>query len=216
MYYESEWVPLSALQHYMFCPRQCALNYIENIWVENYLTAAGRILHNKTEDLIRESRKSIVHEFGVELASNKYKIFGQADVIEFEYIDEKHTTLIATFPIEYKRGKQKNDYSDEVQLCAQGLCIEEMLDTNVEYGFLFYFNDRKKIKINIDKEIRDLTKKCIKEVHELYKDGTLPSAYYSNSCNSCSMKEICFPNTAGRKKSVSRYIGQKTIYGEDK
>ena len=209
MYFEEDWVPLSALQHYIFCPRQCALNYIEKVWVENYLTASGRILHEKTEEFFREKRKDIVHEFGVELSSKKYGLFGQADVIKYEFMSAKKNQLKNVSPIEYKRGKKKKDKSDDIQLCAQGLCLEEMTGLKIEKGFIFYFSDRTKIEVAFDEELREETKKCIENVHSLYFEGIVPKAEYKKGCESCSMKEVCFPKSAGRRKSVQRYIGQR-------
>lgn len=206
---------MSSLQHYMYCPRQCALNYVEKVWVENYLTAAGRIIHEKTEDYFRETRKTVVHEFGVELASKEYGIFGQADVIEYHYGSPSRKELLYAFPIEYKRGKKKQDYSDEVQLCGQVLCLEEIISREIESAYLFYFSDRQKVTIEIDMHLRKITKECIHSVHELYRSGKLPPAVLKKGCNSCSMKNVCFPKTAGRGKSVHRYIGQKILYEEE-
>ena len=209
MYFEEDWVPLSALQHYVFCPRQCALNYIEKVWVENFLTAAGRLLHEKTEEYFREKRKNVVHEFGVELSSNQYGVFGQADVVRYEFKSENKKQLKNVSPIEYKRGKKKKDKSDEIQLCAQGFCLEEMTGLVIEYGYLFYFSDRKKIEIVLSEDLRALTTTCIEEIHRLYSDGIVPQAEYKPGCESCSMKDVCFPKSAGRSKSVQRYISQR-------
>jgi CRISPR-associated exonuclease Cas4 len=215
MYCEQDWVPLSALQHFLFCPRQCSLNYVEKVWIENYLTAAGRILHHKTEDFFKESRKGIVHEFGVEIASSEFCVFGQVDVVEYHFDRDDRKKLVAVIPIEYKRGKEKKEKSDEVQLCAQGLCLEDMTKTPVNYGFLFYFSSRERKRIEFSKELKEITLDTINAVRSLYALGTNPPAEYKKGCNSCSMREMCFPKTAGRGKSVNRYIGQRAFIEED-
>lgn len=208
MYFQEDLVPLSALQHYIFCPRQCALNYVEKVWIENYLTAAGRLLHKKTEEYFRETRSDTVLEFGPELYSKEFKLFGQADVVEYQYSSDKKENLRRIIPIEYKKGKIKDNDSDIVQLCGQALCLMEMSGLKIEYGYLFYFGTRSRVRVNFSKEIIDTTIECINSVHQLFIDNKTPDAVYSKSCNSCSMIDICWPKTLGRGKSVQRYLGQ--------
>jgi len=215
MYFEEDWIPLSALQHYIFCPRQCALNYVEKVWVENYLTAAGRMMHHKTEEYIKESRNDVILEYGVEIASLDQRVFGMADAVEYQYRTRKKEELLTAIPIEYKRGKAKSDESDTIQLCAQALCLEDMLSLHIEAGFLFYFSNREKIEIGFDCSLRAHTKSCIREVHSLFKTGNVPHANFTQQCKSCSMLDVCFPGSAGRGKSVRRYIGQRTDYEEN-
>ncbi len=208
MLFQEDLVPLSALQHYIFCPRQCALNYVEKVWVENYLTASGRFLHKKTEEYFSESRNDIVLEFGMELFSEEYKVFGQADVVEFHYETAKKNKLIKIIPVEYKRGKEKDNYSDIVQLCGQALCLEKMSGMKVHYGYIFYFSPRKRTRIEFSELIIAETKKCIDSVHQLFSAAKSPNADYSKSCKACSMIEVCRPKTLGSGKSVARYFGQ--------
>ncbi len=217
MYFQEDLVPLSALQHYIFCPRQCALNYVDKVWVENYLTASGRMLHKKTEEYFSESRKDVVLEFGMELYSKEFKVFGQADVVEFHYETERKKKLKKIIPVEYKRGKEKDNYSDIVQLCGQALCLQEMSGINVAYGYLFYFSPRKRIKVDFTDKIVLMTEDCIRSVQKLFQAKKLPNAHYSRSCKACSMLEVCRPKTLGAGKSVTRYLGQmKKMEGECK
>ena len=208
MYFQEDIVPLSALQHYMFCHRQCALNYVEKVWIENYLTASGRLLHKKTEEYFKESRNNVVMEFGTELYSEEYKLFGQADVVEYHYDSDRKKRIKKIIPIEYKRGKAKNNHSDIVQLCGQALCLMEMSCQKIEYGYLFYFGTRSRIKINFSKEILNTTLECINSVHKLFLESKIPDAIYSKSCKNCSMINVCYPKTLGRGKSVQKYLGQ--------
>src|SRR4030066_972158 len=132
-------IMLSALQHFFFCPRQCALIHIEQLWAENVLTAEGRIMHDKVDTANRESRGNIRIEYGVPMRSLRLGLIGRADVIEFHKMDDGTWT---PFPVEYKRGKPKMDDCDKVQLCAQAICLEEMLNVQVKSGALFYGRPR--------------------------------------------------------------------------
>jgi len=208
MYLQEDLIPLSALQHYVFCPRQCALNYVEKVWVENYLTASGRILHQKTEEYFSESRKDIVIEFGIELYSKELKLFGKADAVEFHYETEEKKKLKRIVPVEYKRGKEKDNYSDIVQLCGQALCLEEMSGMKIPCGYMFYFAHRKRIRVDLSDIIISITRDCIDSVHKLFSADKLPDARYSKYCKSCSMLGLCRPKSIGAGKSVSRYFGQ--------
>ncbi|MGE4498458.1 MAG: CRISPR-associated protein Cas4, partial [Deferribacterales bacterium] len=118
-------VSISALQHYIFCPRQCALIHVEQLWSENFFTAEGRILHEKVDTGEREKRGSIITERSVHIFSDKLKLRGIADVVELH--DNGRVV-----PVEYKRGKPKSDHADEIQLCAQALCLEEMLSVRID------------------------------------------------------------------------------------
>jgi CRISPR-associated exonuclease Cas4 len=184
------------------------------MWVENYLTATGRLLHHKTEHYFRESRKNVILEYGVEIASKKHRLFGQADAVEYHYLSEQKKELVSVAPIEYKRGKAKADKSDDIQLCAQALCLEEMLALHINTGFLFYYSKREKCSIALDYDLRSKTEECIRAVHSLFSDIEIPRVEFAKGCKSCSMREVCFPNSAGRGKAVNRYIGQRIISKE--
>ena len=197
---------MSALQHILFCERQCALIHIEQVWAENYFTAAGELFHQKADSGAREKRVNIVQEFGLPIRSLKYGLIGKIDVVEIHRNERNEITHLV--PIEYKRGKPKDDNCDEVQLCAQALCLEEMLNTTLTYGFLFYGKDRRRHKVDLSDTLRCLTITTAERLHTLLSNGTTPEANYTKRCKSCSLQHICLPRTAGRKKSIKRYIAQ--------
>ena len=204
MYQEPDYLLLSGLQHLCFCPRQCAFIHVEQLWSENYFTASGRILHEKVHGGIGESRRCIRTERDLKIASRRLGVTGKTDAVEF-YSDG---TVI---PIEYKHGKPKEDFSDEVQLCAQAMCLEEMLGVQIDQGALFYFKVRKRIPVDMSPELRQETIRVAEEVHGLIQEGKTPAAQYTKKCNSCSFIDVCFPESAGRNKSVEIYLKRRLV-----
>jgi len=182
MYTEDDLIPLSALQHLIFCERQCALIHIEQAWAENLFTAEGRIMHEHVHAEERESRGKIRIEYGMPLRS------------------------LRLGPVEYKRGKPKKDNSDKVQLCAQALCLEEMMDVSVPDGALFYGKTRRRLDVVFDGTLRKLTEATAMRLHELIEYGRTPRPVYAKKCDSCSLAGMCLPKTMGKRKSVKRYL----------
>lgn len=194
---------LSALQHFTYCPRQCALIHIEQIWTENLFTAEGRIMHEKADTANRESRGKVRIDYGVPLRSLKLGLIGKADVVEFHKMDDG---MWQPFPVEYKRGKPKMDNCDRVQLCAQAICLEEMLNVEIKKGALFYGQTRRREDVVFDTALRQETEETARKVHELIKSGITPKAEYSKKCERCSLLEVCMPKTCGKARSVSKYL----------
>ena len=199
MYPESDYLLLSGLQHLRFCPRQCALIHIEQQWSENFFTAAGRVQHEKVHGATAESRKTVKTERNLKIASALLGVTGCTDAVEF-YSDGK------IIPIEYKHGKPKENTCDEVQLCAQVICLEEMLECTIDEGALFYFKIRRRIPVPITDELRKETIELAERFHRFIADGKTPAALYSRQCESCSFIDECFPESAGKRKSVRAYI----------
>ena len=197
-YSEDDLIQLSALQHFMFCERQCALIHIEQLWSENLFTAEGRVMHDKVDTANRESRGNIRIEYGVPMRSLWLGLIGKADVIEFHKKDDG-TWL--PFPVEYKRGKPKMDDCDKVQLCAQAICLEEMLNIEILEGALFYGQTRRREDVVFDKALRTATEEAAKKVHELIESGITPKAEYSAKCKKCSLLELCLPKASSKASS---------------
>ncbi len=209
MYTEDDLLPLSALQHLLFCERQCALIHVEQVWSENLFTAEGRILHERVHTQGRESRGDIRTEFGVSLRSFGLGIIGKADVVEFHRIadtDGRGSARWVPFPIEYKRGKPKKDNCDRVQLCAQAMCLEEMMGMEVPEGALFYGQNRRRQNVLFDPALRRETENTANRLHELVSSGRTPAPVYSPKCDTCSLREVCLPRTVGKVRSVERYL----------
>jgi CRISPR-associated exonuclease Cas4 len=198
---ESDYIMLSALQHYLFCPRQCALIHIEQQWAENRYTVEGQLLHEQADSGHSQQKGRVRIVRTLMICSQRLGLSGQADVVEF------HSDG-CVFPIEYKRGRHKKDRCDEVQLCAQALCLEEMLDVSVDSGALYYGKQRRRKEILFDDELRDLTLGIIRKTHRMIKSGVTPSAAYEKKCNACSLFNICLPTSCASGRSVSRYLNQ--------
>lgn len=202
---EDDLVMISALQHFLFCPRQCALIHIEQLWSENRLTAEGRILHERVHSAGSESRRKIRVEFDMPIRSLALGLIGRADMVEFHLRDDG---LWQSYPVEYKRGRPKKDNSDRVQLCAQALCIEEMLATDVPSGALYYGRKNRRHEVLFDDRLREATRKAAEDLHTLLARCHTPPARYSRRCDRCSFISQCLPKTLGKGRSVSAYMNR--------
>jgi CRISPR-associated exonuclease Cas4 len=199
MYPESDYIMLSALQHYMFCPRQYALIHIEQQWAENRYTAEGKVLHERADSGQSQQQGGLSTVRTLPICSQILGLSGQADVVEF-HVDG------TVFPVEYKRGRPKKDRCDEVQICAQALCLEEMLNIEIPEGALFYGLKRRRQSVVFDADLRALTEKTIAQVHELFGRGTTPKAEYSKKCDHCSLLAVCLPKSCSASRSVRKYL----------
>jgi len=196
-------IPLSALQHYLYCPRQCALIHIERIWSENRFTAEGRLLHDKADQPAVEKRKGIRTVTAMPLANEALGIAGVADVVEF------HATAQGEqpYPVEYKRGKPKAHRADEVQLCAQALCLEVMFGKPCTEGALYYGKTRRRQTVLFDQALRTLTLQVIAETRTLIESGkTPPAEYNAKRCDACSLMDDCQPRLLAHRRNVNVWL----------
>jgi len=184
---DENYIPLSALQHFMFCPRQCALIHIEQVWAENLYTAEGRIVHEKAHDGDTTVRKGVRTTRTLSVSSRTLRVAGQCDIVEF-YEDGR------IVPVEYKRGKPKVHRADEIQLCAQAISLEEMLHTTIPLGEIFYDQRKRRTEVVFDSELRSLTKIISDKLHAMVAEGkTPPAEYEKQKCETCSLKDLCLP-----------------------
>ncbi len=200
---ENDLVPISALQHFDFCERQCALIHIEQLWAENRLTAEGRLMHTKVHETSDEARDGARIARGLRLRSLRLGLIGQADVVEFYRTTEGSWRPC---PVEYKRGRPKPTTCDKVQLCAQAICLEEMLETEIPEGAIFYGQPRRRLPVLLNRQLREQTEDTAQRLHQLIASGVIPKAHYESKCRRCSLIDLCRPQTVGRGKSVSRYL----------
>ncbi|WP_084503211.1 CRISPR-associated protein Cas4 [Desulfatirhabdium butyrativorans] len=218
IYPEADLLPLSALQHLLFCERQCALIHIEQAWVENLFTAEGRIMHERVDSGRSESRKDLRISFSLPLHSLRLGLVGKADVVEFHreirQNGNKTSDLVIwrPFPVEHKRGRPKKESWDKVQLCAQAMCLEEMLSLEVPEGALFYGKTRRRVDVVFDAELRCETAETARRLHELFASGKTPPPVLTSACESCSFIEVCLPHALERPKSVHKYL--KSMVGD--
>lgn len=196
-------IPLSALQHYLYCPRQCALIHVERLWAENRQTAEGHLLHDRADIPQIERRHGVRTITAMPLSSAELGIAGVADVVEFR-VDEagEHP-----FPVEYKRGRPKGHRADEVQLCAQALCLEAMFGCNVEEGALFYGQTRRRQAVTFDNDLRRLTLETIQAARGMIRAGRTPTAsYQAKRCDACSLIDLCQPKLLGKGQDVETWL----------
>ncbi|HNT97103.1 MAG TPA: CRISPR-associated protein Cas4 [Elusimicrobiales bacterium] len=202
MYAEEDFLPLSALQHFIFCRRQCALIHIERIWVENQYTAEGRVMHERAHDEGRQILSGVRIERGLVLRSERLGLNGQADVVEFRGDGGD----MVPFPIEYKRGRPKADNCDSVQLCAQAISLEEMLGVPVPQGALFYGKTRRRQDVRFDAGLRSETSNIAALLHDFVRAGVTPRPEYSPKCDTCSFFKMCMPKKLSSPRAVKEYL----------
>ncbi len=202
MYSEESFIPISALQHYLYCPRQCALIHLELIWTENAYTAEGRLLHEKAHSGKSETRGDTRTACGLPLRSRELGLSGQADVVEFH----RRENVWFPYPVEYKRGRPKAHDADRIQLCAQAVCLEEMLALPVPEGALFYGKTRRREVVAFEPPLRETMRRIVLSVHELMRQGVTPPPVQDDRCAGCSLAGECLPKSTGRRRGATRYL----------
>ena len=214
-YQPDELLPLSGIQHFVFCRRQWALIHVERQWQENALTAEGKLLHNRADNpFFSETRNGVITARAVPIASYRLGLAGICDVVEFTTSSEGvqlpgREGLFLPAPVEYKRGKEKHDHSDEAQLCAQALCLEEMLSVVIPFGYLYYGETRHRVDVELTSQLRELVREMSEEMHAYFQRGYTPRVKTSKACLSCSLADVCLPTLQEKVIPASKYIQQQ-------
>ncbi|HVJ48739.1 CRISPR-associated protein Cas4 [Desulfitobacterium sp.] len=205
-YSEDDLLSLSGIQHFAFCERQWALIHVENQWAENVRTVEGQQLHERVDDpYFTETRNDVKVVRSAPLISWQLGFYGIADVVEYSRLPESQKYTEITI-VEYKRGKPKSDARDEVQLCAQAMCLEEMTGTQIEFGFLFYGETKRRQMVNFNEELRKQVMELSEKMHELFEKGITPLPIKARKCNNCSLKDLCLPALGKNPKKATKYI----------
>lgn len=219
MYAEEDYLMLSGIQHFAFCARQWAMIHIEQQWAENYRTTAGELMHKRAHDGGSfEKRGNLLIVRGMRISSHQLGLSGQCDVVEFHQ-DEKGVSLFGydgtwtPVPVEYKNGIPKENNADELQLCAQAVCLEEMFQTNIYWGSLYYGMNRRRSRVEFTEDLRSATKETAKKMHEMFKRGHTPNVKTSKRCKSCSLADLCLPKLQ-KSMDVGQYIRQNIHMGD--
>ncbi|HCC07115.1 MAG TPA: CRISPR-associated protein Cas4 [Clostridiales bacterium] len=213
-YTDDDLLALSGIQHFAFCKRQWALIHIEKQWSENLRTVEGKQLHERVDNTdFFEARGGILTSRSVPLSSYVLGFYGISDIVELYAVEEGGIILNgrkgkwSPVPVEYKRGSPKIDIIDEVQLCAQAMCIEEMLNTNIDYGYIFYGETKHRTKVMFNEDLRSQVLDFSMQMHEMYEKQYTPKAMKGGKrCNACSLVNICLPKMGTKNLNVSDYI----------
>lgn len=206
LYSEDDLVLISALQHILFCERQYALIHIEQVWEENRFTAEGKVLHERVDAEHHESRRLFRQEYGMAVRSLERGLIGKCDLVELHLAPGGG--VAEAVPVEFKRGRTKEDDVDRVQLCAQAFCLEEMFGVQVAVGQLYYLQEHRRTTVDIDGPLRAKTMELVARVRQLHSLGITPPALYGRrKCDRCSLFELCMPKSAGSGgKRVDRFV----------
>lgn len=214
-YREEDFLQLSGIQHFAFCRRQWALIHIEQQWQENLRTIEGAILHERAHDkFFTEKRGEILVSRAMPIFSRRLGLSGECDVVELHSSPNGVSIfgrdgLYLPIPIEYKRGKPKENDADVLQLCAQAMCLEEMLLCNVDVGYLFYGRTNRRTEVSITDQLRNRVGEMTEEMHRYYKDRYTPKVKPTKACSSCSLKDVCIPKLSSIE--TARHYIQRRI-----
>lgn len=218
-YSEEDLLPISGLQHFLFCRRQWALIHIERAWAENHLTVEGREVHEKVDNPFQnEIREGVIRSRHLPVVSYRLGIWGFCDLVEFSpdpagiSIKDRAGSYIPT-PVEYKKGREKQDFSDESQLCAQAMCLEEMMSISISVGYLYYAETHHRVAVDLNSERRKLVEDSAREMHNYFERGYTPQSKPGKKCQSCSLADFCLPQLIKQKRSGLEYIAE-TIQSE--
>ena len=211
IYQDEDLLQLSGLQHFSFCRRQWALIHLENLWQENWRTTEGSLMHRRAHDTqLRERRGDVLILRGLSVLSRTLGLSGQCDVVEFHRDPSgvplrDEDGLWRPYPVEYKHGAPKENPADRIQLCAQALCLEEMLCCPVPEGALYYGETHRRSVVSFDSELQESVRAMADEMHQLYRRGHTPKVKPTKACNACSLKELCLPALL-RKDTSAQYL----------
>jgi CRISPR-associated exonuclease Cas4 len=203
---EDDYLPLSALQHFIFCPRQCALIHIEYAWAENRLTAEGKHFHDRVHEAGDESRGDIRFVRGLTLRSTRFGLIGKADLVEFH---RRPNRTWQPYPVEFKRGRSKLGDCDRIQLCAQAVCLEEMLNTDVPEGALYYRQPKRREPIILDSLLRSSFESAVAGLRQLIRSQQTPAPQFEKKCSACSLIDVCGPRFSKVSHSAINYLDRE-------
>lgn len=218
MYSDDDLLMLSGIQHYAFCPRQWALGHIDKLWADNHLTIEGDWLHRKVDNpYAMEYDSGNVVLRSVSVKSYELGFYGITDLLELVPLEDnamkaftvaKYPGRWRVIPVEYKHGKPKDDDIDEVQLCAQAMCLEEMYDIKIPVGSIYYGETRRRTSVTISDILRKRVLELSTEMHAVFKEGKVPNAFPRNKCRACSLRDLCMCPDLSHASSVKDYLKQ--------
>lgn len=219
---EDEYVMLSGIQHYAFCKRQWGLIHLEQQWAENLRTVEGHLVHERAHESSVEHRGDVITSRAMMVSSRELGVSGECDIVEFhkEATESDDAVFIPAYggiysvvPVEYKRGSPKINEVDALQLCAQAMCLEEMMSCHIGAGYIYYAEPRRRQYIEFTDGLRDEVRRILGEMHDFYRRGVTPRGKRTKSCNACSLSDLCLPSLE-KKRGVGSYIDGAIGEGE--
>ena len=202
--HEDDFLPLSGIQHVVFCERQAALIHVERVFEENVFTSEGRVLHESVSSPGGRLRDGVRVETDVWLRSERLGLVGRADRVE----TWKEGGAIKVQPVESKRAKRKSLRADCIQLCAQAMALEEMRGVEINVGELYYINTRRRLEIQINADLRAATMRAALRFHEIFRNGTVPPPHLDARCKPCSLNQLCLPAVFEKRATVDTYLAR--------
>lgn len=206
LFSDEDYIPLSALQHFVYCPRQFALIHLEHAWAENRFTAEGKVLHERAHMAGREKRGDVKLVRGLMLRSEFFGLTGKADTVEFH---RRRDGTWQPYPVEFKRGNPKSSDCDRIQLCGQAICLEEMLGTAVPEGALFYKQDKRREVVVFESGLRSAFEDAVEGVRRLIATELTPPPQHDVKCRACSLITICLPRLLKSNHAVADYLDRE-------
>lgn len=197
---ENDLIMLSALEHYSYCPRQCALIHLEQSFDENVFTLRGRAVHEQVDEPEWTVEKGVRVERALPLWSDRFGLVGKADVVEFHGA--------TPYPVEYKHGPRRQKEHDDLQLCAQAMCLEEMTGQPVPCGAIFHHSSRRRREVEFTPVLRQKVEQYVKEIRAMLASRTLPPAVNDARCKNCSLQDSCLPSVTNEKKRLQRFASE--------
>jgi len=199
-----DYAPISALNHLLYCDRRCALLRVDGAWTENVHTLGGRLDHRRAHEATDRTERSGRTARGLRLVSHRLRLVGVADLVEFR--PGAPGAAEVPFPVEYKRGKRRRWINDDVQLCAQALCLEEMLGVAINGGAIYHVKSRARREVAFASSLRDETEAAITRLHAMVASGRVPPARLKPRCRGCSLRGVCLPEAFGHPGRVGRMV----------
>lgn len=225
MYEEDDLLPISGLQHLLFCERRAALVHTEGLWNENIFTTEGGLMHERVHEVETEVRGDTRIVRGLRLRSLRLGLSGKADMVEFHRVAEESASrgvrlegvpgLWRPVPIEYKRGRLRHEEGYEIQTCAQAMCLEEMLGVEIPSGAIYYGETKRRLQIAFDMNLRKATESAATRLHELLKSDATPKAEFGPKCERCSLVNLCLPKATGGQTSIETYLAKAIAEGDE-
>ena len=221
---EDDYLMLSGIQHMAFCERQWALIHVEQQWQENRLTVEGEHLHEHVDNPFEnDTRKEVRTTRSVAISSSRIGLRGIADVVEYVRDDSLPDSESVRFPdragkwkvvpVEYKHGRPKSNDVDQVQLCAQAICLEEMFNVDIKEGYLYYNTTRRREQVIFNSDLKKRVEYLSKRMHYMFNTGNVPKPVEEKYCKSCSLYESCQPGWNKTEQSVKEYIS-RNLYSD--